>query len=136
MTDEFNELYNMLAKDRDDIKNIKNNYEKDLNVLLGRIRAYHIEDLNTEEEYDLEDDFLKYKTDNIFLNYNLHNDATDYKISILQGYLQDLFMEKKFNLFRKEQEEKLSKNEYLEYIHNPAVRADKIAAWYQDFMQR
>ena len=50
--------------------------------------------------------------------------------------LQDLFVEKKFNEFKRLQEEKLPKNEYLEYTHNPTVRSDKISYWYSEFMNK
>lgn len=136
MNDEYSELYNMLSLDREDIRKLKEEYEKDMSVLLGRIRSYHIEPVNIAPEYDLENDFEKYKTDNIFLTHNLNSDAIEFKIALLQGYLQDLFVEKKFNEYRREQEEKLSKNEYLEYTHNSTVKGDKISAWYQEYMQK
>lgn len=136
MTEEFNELYNMLSTDREDIKNIKANSEKDISMLLGRVRSYIVDDVNMETDYNLDTDYERYKVDNIFLNYNVRKDLTEYKITLLQSYLQDLFVEKKFNDYRKEKEEKLSKTEYLEYMHNATVRSDRIAAWYQEFMQR
>lgn len=136
MADEFEELYNMLSTDREDVKQIKSNYEKDLSLLIGRINSYHIDSINTQDEYNIDEEFDKYKLNNIFLNYTLHNDAVDFKISLLQNYLQDLFIEKKFNQYIKEKEEGLSKVEYLEYVHNGTVRSERIAAWYQDFMQK
>lgn len=136
MTEEFNELYNMLSTDREDVKNIKANSEKDISMLLGRVRSYIVDDVNMETDYNLDTDYERYKVDNIFLNYNVRKDLTEYKITLLQSYLQDLFVEKKFNDYRKEKEEKLSKTEYLEYMHNATVRSDRIAAWYQEFMQR
>ncbi len=136
MADEFDELYNMLSTDREDVKTIKSNYEKDLSMLLGRIYSYPVDSINIQEEYDLENDFEKYKMNNIFLNYTLHDDALDYKISLLQNYLQELFVQKKFNQFIKEKEESLSKGEYLEYVHNSTVRSEKVSAWYQEFMQK
>lgn len=136
MTEEFNELYNMLSTDRDDVKNIKANSEKDISMLLGRVSSYAVDDINIENDYNLETDYERYKIDNIFLNFNVRKDLTEYKITLLQSYLQDLFVEKKFNEYRKDKEEKLSKSEYLEYIHNPTVRSDRITTWYQEFMQR
>lgn len=136
MTEEFNELYNILSTDRDDVKNIKSNSEKDISMLLGRVRSYVVDDVNMETEYNLDTDYERYKIDNIFLNYNVRKDLTEYKITLLQSYLQDLFIEKKFNDYRKEKEEKLSRTEYLEYMHNATVRSDRIAAWYQEFIQR
>ena len=38
--------------------------------------------------------------------------------------------------FKRLQEEKLPKNEYLEYTHNPTVRSDKISYWYSEFMNK
>ena len=32
--------------------------------------------------------------------------------------------------------EDISKNEYLEYTHNPTVRSDKISYWYSEFMNK
>ncbi|MCX4364758.1 MAG: hypothetical protein OSJ70_03195 [Bacilli bacterium] len=136
MTEEFNELYNMLSTDREDVKNIKANSEKDISMLLGRVRSYIVDDINMESDYNLDTDYERYKVDNIFLNYNVRKDITEYKITLLQSYLQDLFIEKKFNEYRKQKEEALSKTEYLEYMHNTTVRSDRIAAWYQEFMQR
>ncbi|MDE5630056.1 MAG: hypothetical protein K2I70_00500 [Bacilli bacterium] len=136
MTEDIYELYNMLSTDREDVKNIKANSEKDISMLLGRVRSYIVDDVNMEADYNLDNDYERYKVDNIFLNYNVRKDLTEYKITLLQSYLQDLFAEKKFNEYRKEKEEKLSRTEYLEYMHNPTVRSDRIAAWYQEFMQR
>lgn len=136
MNDEYSELYNMLSTDRDDVKKIKEVYEQDISLLMGKIRSYHINNVDISNDYDLENDFDKYKIDDTYLRYKVNNDAIEYKILIIQGYLQDLFIEKKFNAFRREKEEKLSKNEYLEYTHNTAVKSDKISQWYQEFMQK
>lgn len=136
MNDEYNELYNMLSTDREDVRRIKEEYEKDMSVLLGRIRSYHINQIDITDEYDLENNFDKFKVDDTYLKYSINNDALDFKISLLQGYLQELFIEKKFNIYKREQEERLSKREYLEYINNPNVKSDRISAWYQEFMQK
>ena len=136
MYEDYNEIYNMLSMDREDVRKLKQDYEKDMSILIGRVRSYHINQLDISNEYDLDNDFEKFKVDDIFLKYTTNNDAISFKINLLQGYLQDLFIEKKFNEYRREQEEKLSKREYLEYIHNPMVRGDRISAWYQEFMQK
>ena len=136
MNDEYNELYNMLSTDREDVRRIKEEYEKDMSVLLGRIRSYHINQIDITDEYDLENNFDKFKVDDTYLKYSINNDALDFKISLLQGYLQELFIEKKFNIYKREQEERLSKREYLEYINNPNVKSNRISAWYQEFMQK
>ena len=136
MNEDYNEIYGMLSMDREDARKLKQDYEKDMSILIGRVRSYHINQLDISNEYDLDNDFEKFKVDDIFLKYTTNNDAISFKINLLQGYLQDLFIEKKFNEYRREQEEKLSKREYLEYIHNPMVRQDRISAWYQEFMKK
>ena len=136
MNDEYNELYNMLSTDREDVRKLKEEYEKDMSILLGRIRSYHINQIDITDEYDMENDFDRFKVDDTYLKYSMNNDALDYKISLLQGYLQELFIEKKFNAFKREQEEKLSKREYMEYINNSNVKSDRISSWYQEFMQK
>ena len=70
MNEEFNELYNMLSSDRDEVKKIKEEYEKEMAVLLGRVRSYHLRDINIIQDYDIENEFDRFKVDNIFLNYN------------------------------------------------------------------
>ncbi len=135
MGDEYNELYTMLSTDREEVRKIKDAYHQDISLLIGKIRSYHINNVDISADYDLENNFDKFKVDDSYLRYKLNNDAIEYKITILQGYLQDLFIEKKFNNFRREKEEKLTKNEYLEYTHNPSVKSDKISQWYQEFIQ-
>lgn len=136
MTEEFNELYSMLSTDREDVKKVKANSEKDISMLLGRVRSYTVDDINIESDYNLDTDYERYKVDNIFLNYNVRKDLSEYKITLLQSYLQDLFTEKNLMIIVKKKKKKLSKSEYLEYMHNPTVKSDRIAAWYQEFMQR
>lgn len=136
MSDEFEELYNMLSLDRDDVRKIKDEYEHDINMLLNRVRQYHINEMDLSNEYDIETNFDQYKMDETAINYNVNNDTLEYKIALLQGYLQELFVEKKFNKYKREQEEKMSKNEYLEYTHNPSVKSDKISFWYSEFMNK
>lgn len=136
MNDEYNELHNMLSTDREDVRKIKEEYERDMSIMLGRIRSYHINQIDITDEYDMENDFDRFKVEDTYIKYSMNNDALDYKISLLQGYLQELFIEKKFNAFKREQEEKLSKREYLEYINNPNVKSDRISSWYQEFMQK
>lgn len=136
MNDEFDELYNMLSLDREDVRKLKDDYEKDISILLNRVRNYHTNNFDLSKEYDVENNFDKYRLDETFLNYNIANDVLEFKINLLQGMLQDLFVEKKFNEFKRLQEEKLPKNEYLEYTHNPTVRSDKISYWYSEFMNK
>lgn len=136
MNEEFKEIYEILSTDRDDVKKIKGDYQKDIADLLGKIRGYHINNIDISDDYDLDHDFDKYKLDDTFLRFTVNDEAIEYKIVLLQGYLQDLFLEKKFNEYRRQKEEKLTKNEYLEYTHNSSVKGDKISAWYQEFMNK
>ena len=136
MNDEFDELYNMLSLDREDVRKLKDEYEKDISILINRVRNYHVNNFDLSKEYDIENNFDKYRLDESFLNYNIANDILEFKINLLQGMLQDLFVEKKFNEYKRLQEEKLPKNEYMEYTHNPTVRSDKISYWYSEFMNK
>ena len=78
----------------------------------------------------------KFQLDDINLRHNIELDLIQYKIAVLQGYLQDLFSEKKFLEFRRTQEQQLSKDEYLVYINNPEYQSHFVNAWYQDFMEK
>lgn len=136
MNEDFKELYDMLSTDREDVRKIKETFKSDISILMGKIRTYHVNNVDISDGYDLENNFDRFKIDDSYLRYSINNDAIDYKIALLQGYLEDLFLEKKFNDFRREKEEKMTKNEYLEYTHNPTVKSDKLSAWYQEFSQK
>ena len=132
---EMKDIYSSLSTERDEVKNLKEYYEREISILLGKVRSFHIDNVNISSEYDLTNNFGTFKEDDISLRYNVLQDCTEYKIAILQNYLQDLFAEKKFNKFKRQKEEKLPKDEYLEYVSNPQVRAEKNSMWYQEFMQ-
>ena len=136
MNEEFNELYSMLSLDREEIKTIKDEAKRDLSVLMGRVKSYKPINFDVSNEYDLDNNFDRFKIDDSFIRYNLRNDITEYKISLIEDYLNDLFTEKKFNEYVKEKENSLSKPEYMEYIKNPVSREDRINGWYQEFMQK
>lgn len=136
MSEEFNELYAILSKDREDVRKVKDDYEKDVTTLLNRVKNYHVNRLDISEYYDLENDFSKFQINDTFINYDIASDTLNYKIALLQNYLQDLFIEKKFIEFKKSKEEKLGKNEYLEYLHNINYRADLTSKWYQEFINK
>lgn len=136
MSEEFNELYAILSKDREDVRKVKDDYEKDVTTLLNRVKNYHVNRLDISEYYDLENDFSKFQINDTFINYDIASDTLNYKIALLQNYLQDLFIEKKFIKFKKSKEEKLGKNEYLEYLHNINYRADLTSKWYQEFINK
>lgn len=134
--DNFDDLYSMLSMDRDDVRELKKQFESEVAVLLGNVRTHAIGNLNIQAEYDLNSSFDKYKMDDISIKHKMNVDAIEYKIALLQGYLQELFVEKKFLNFRRRKEEELTKEEYLEYVSNDNLRADKVASWYQEFIQK
>ena len=136
MNEEFDELYSMLSLDREEIKTIKDEAKRDLSVLMGRVKSYKPINFDVSNEYDLDNNFDRFKIDDSFIRYNLRNDVTEYKINLMQDYLNDLLSEKKFNEYVKEKENSLSKPEYMEYIKNPVSREDRINGWYQEFMQK
>lgn len=136
MSEEFDELYSMLSLDRDEVKTIKDESKRDLSVLIGRIKSYKPINLDISTEYDLDNNFDRYKIDDSAIRHNLRNEITDYKILIMQDYLKDLFEEKKFNDFVKDKEISMSKPEYMEYIKNPVSREDRLNSWYQEFIQK
>lgn len=136
MTEEFKELYDMLSSDRPEVRELKDKYEKELSVLLNKVRSYKVDNIDIKSDYDITEDFAKYQLDDINLRHNIELDLIQYKIAILQGYLQDLFSEKKFAEFKRTQEQQLSKDEYLVYTNNPEYQAHFINAWYQDFMEK
>lgn len=136
INEEFDELYSMLSLDRDEVKTIKDESKRDLSILMGRIKDYKPINLDISNEYDLDNNFDRFKIDDSSIRQNLRNDIVDYKILLMQDYLNNLFEEKKFNDFIKEKEESMSKPEYMEYIKNPVSREDRINSWYQEFIQQ
>ncbi len=136
MTEEFEELYDMLSSDRPEVRELKDRYEKEISVLLNKVRSYKVDNIDIQSDYDITEDFTKFQLDDINLRHNIELDLIQYKIAVLQGYLQDLFSEKKFLEFRRTQEQQLSKDEYLVYINNPEYQSHFVNAWYQDFMEK
>jgi len=136
MTEEFEELYDMLSSDRPEVRELKERYEKEISVLLNKVRSYKVDNIDIQSDYDITEDFTKFQLDDINLRHNIELDLIQYKIAVLQGYLQDLFSEKKFLEFRRTQEQQLSKDEYLVYINNPEYQSHFVNAWYQDFMEK
>ncbi len=134
MSEEFNEFYDMLSNSRSDVRKLKEEYEKELGALLGQVRSYQVGHVDITHEYDLENDFDNFKEEDIHIRFQLTMDSVEYKIKLLQGYLQELFKEKKFNVYKRDREQALTKEEYQRYIANPQEQAEMIANWYQDFM--
>ena len=96
-------------------------------------------DINIEDDsynYDLENDFIKYQSDNISKRYELNSYAIDYKLKLMQDYVKELFAEKKFLDFRREKEKELDKETYLNYINDDSVRSQLIGSWYKEFVEK
>ena len=135
MKEDFEELYNMLSADRPKVRNIKDDYEKEISLLMSKVRACKINTADISSDYDMTEDFNKFQLDDINLRWDMEKDAISFKIEIWQGLLQDLFVEKKFSQYKREQEQKLNKDEYLVYLNNAEYQNQLISAWYQDFME-
>lgn len=135
MNDEYDELYNMLSSDQDSIKKIKETYKDDISYFLNKIKNYQINEINISSEYDLENDFNRFKIKDIDTKYNLSSECLEYKISLLIKYLDELKQERKFLEFKRGKEDLLSKQEYQEYLRNDIYRKDIITKWYKEFCE-
>lgn len=133
MSDELAELFNMLSMDRDDVREIKKNYEQQLSILLGNVRSLNVQNISLINDYDINTEFDKFKIDDISLRYKLHAEAMEYKISLLQSYIKELNTEKKFLEYRRKKEEELSKDDYLSYVNDINFRTSKLTNWLQEF---
>ena len=133
MKDEYDELFNMLSSDREEINRIKESFKEDLTYFLTKIKNYQVNYLDISEEYDLANNYDKFKMDDINLKYNLSKECLDYKIAMMLKYIDDLKIERRFIEFKRSKEDLLSKNEYQEYLRNDLYRNDLITKWYKEF---
>ncbi len=133
MKDEYDELFNMLSSDREEINRIKESFKEDLTYFLTKIKNYQVNYLDISEEYDLANNYDKFKMDDINLKYNLSKECLDYKIAMMLKYIDDLKIERRFIEFKRSKEDMLSKNEYQEYLRNDLYRNDLITKWYKEF---
>lgn len=136
MSEDFKDLYNMLTSEREDIASSKAEFEKTVNELLGSIRSLMIPNIDLTKEFDLSTNFETFMIEDINTKHHLHVDAINYKIAVLQEYLQSLFTEKKFLEYRRSKEEEMTKEEYIEYISSLEDATNLIEKWYQEFMQK
>lgn len=134
MNDEYDELYDMLSNDTEAIKKIKESYKEDISYYLNKIKNYQITNIDISQDYDLENDFDKFKIADIDLKYNLDDECLNYKISLLSGYLEDLAKEKRFLEFKRSKKDLMSKQEYQEYLRNEIYRNDILSKWYKEFL--
>ena len=132
--DDYKEFDTMLSKDNEEVKEIKDEAKEDLARLIGNIRYYNVSYPNNN--VNINDNFEQYQIEDSFIRYNIDNEIIDYKIDLLRRYLSDLELERGFNEYRLEQEQKLSKEDYLNYLNNPVVKGEKITIWYNEFKKK
>ena len=133
MNDEYDELYNMLSSDREEINKIKDTFKEDITYYLSKIKNYQVSTIDITSEYDLENNYDQFKNSDIQMKYDLNKECIDYKITMLLKYLDDLKIERRFLEFKRSKEDMLNKNEYQEYLRNDIFRNDLITKWYKEF---
>ena len=133
MNDEYDELYNMLSPDREEINKIKDTFKEDITYHLSKIKNYQVNTIDITSEYDLENNYDQFKNSDIQIKYDLNKECIDYKIAMLLKYIDDLKIERRFLEFKRSKEDMLNKNEYQEYLRNDIFRNDLITKWYKEF---
>lgn len=133
MNDEYDELYNMLSSDREEINKIKDTFKEDITYYLSKIKNYQVNTIDITSEYDLENNYDQFKNNDIQIKYDLNKECIDYKIAMLLKYIDDLKIEKRFLEFKRSKDDMLNKNEYQEYLRNDIFRNDLITKWYKEF---
>lgn len=133
MNDEYDELYNMLSSDREEIIKIKDTFKEDITYYLSKIKNYQVNTIDMTSEYDLENNYDQFKNSDIQIKYDLNKECIDYKIAMLLKYIDDLKIERRFLEFKRSKEDMLNKNEYQEYLRNDIFRNDLITKWYKEF---
>lgn len=133
MNDEYDELYNMLSSDREEINKIKDTFKEDITYYLSKIKNYQVNTIDITSEYDLENNYDQFKNNDIQIKYDLNKEYIDYKIAMLLKYIDDLKIERRFLEFKRSKEDMLNKNEYQEYLRNDIFRNDLITKWYKEF---
>jgi hypothetical protein len=133
MNDEYDELYNMLSSDREEINKIKDTFKEDITYYLSKIKNYQVNTIDITSEYDLENNYDQFKNSDIQIKYDLNKECIDYKIAMLLKYIDDLKIERRFLEFKRSKEDMLNKNEYQEYLRNDIFRNDLITKWYKEF---
>lgn len=133
MNDEYDELYNMLSSDREEINKIKDTFKEDITYYLSKIKNYQVNTIDITSEYDLENNYDQFKNSDIQIKYDLNKECIDYKIAMLLKYIDDLKIERRFLEFKRSKEDMLNRNEYQEYLRNDIFRNDLITKWYKEF---
>ena len=133
MNDEYDELYNMLSSDKEDVRKIKDNFKDDISYYLTKIKNYQANTIDISVNYDLEKEYDKFKMDDIALRYNLNDECLNYKLVLLSKYMEELKKERQFLEFKRSKEDLMSRQEYQEYLRNDLYRNDLVSRWYKEF---
>ena len=120
----------------EEINKEKDICERDILGLIDRAKSYHVNNIDISKYYDLSTDYEKYKVDDTLQRYRLNKEITDYKIDVLQTFLNELFEEKKFVEFKLGKEQALSDQEYKEYLSNVVARTEYVNRWYNEFINQ
>lgn len=133
MNDEYDELYNMLSSDKEDVRKIKDNFKDDISYYLTKIKNYQANPIDISGNYDLEKEYDKFKMDDIALRFNLNDECLNYKLVLLSKYMEELKKERQFLDFKRSKEDLMSRQEYQEYLRNDLYRNDLVSKWYKEF---
>ncbi len=133
MNDEYDELYNMLSSDKEDVRKIKDNFKDDISYYLTKIKNYQANTIDISSNYDLEKEYDKFKMDDIALRFNLNDECLNYKLILLSKYMEELKKERLFLEFKRSKEDLMSRQEYQEYLRNDLYRNDLVSKWYKEF---
>lgn len=133
MNDEYDELYNMLSSDKEDVRKIKDNFKDDISYYLTKIKNYQANTIDISSNYDLEKEYDKFKMDDIALRFNLNDECLNYKLILLSKYMEELKKERLFLEFKRSKEDLMSRQEYQEYLRNDLYRNDLVSRWYKEF---
>ena len=79
--DDFNEFYNVLNPSSIDNKDLREEFVQNITKLFETIKISDIESDDDSFNYDLENDFIKYQSDNISKRYELNSYAIDYTVT-------------------------------------------------------
>ena len=71
MNDEYDELYNMLSSDREEINKINDTFKEDITYYLSKIKNYQVNTIDITSEYDLENNYDQFKNSDIQIKYDL-----------------------------------------------------------------
>lgn len=135
MNEEYNDLKNTLVNTSTEVVNEKENNHRDIDHILTMLKTYQPINIDISNNYNINNSLDKFKISDIDIRYDINKDLVDYKILVIQNYLQELFVEKKFLDFTQKKENELTENEYLEYIKNPIIKNKYINKWYNDFIK-